>query len=157
MKRPNGFLHPNPPEVSPSSLSKGDWHYHFHLRFTSITGQVPMSPPHGLLLNQSCPMASSRARLLTAAELRAGARAWEWPRGAAGFCAARRSRAVTRVSLGPAALRPPPRRPEGVLGLQRGRPFKLASVRPSGFPAPLQGYLGAEPWKGSVSRRPASV
>lgn len=123
------------PEVSPCLHSQTDSGIIiFHPRFTPIRGQVPMTPPCGLLLNQSSPSASSVARgfwlpLSSGAEPRARLQSGT-PGAPRGSALPGAPQAVTRVSLRPAApLRLPPRAHRAP-----ARPFKLASVRLSGSP-----------------------
>lgn len=45
-----------------TSLSKGEWHYHFSSTSHINHRWVPMSPPRGLSVSQSCPQTSFTAR-----------------------------------------------------------------------------------------------
>lgn len=138
MKCPTGFLYPNLPEVGPCLLlQKESGIIVFHLRLTSITGQVPRSPPRGLLLNRRPAQPGSGL-------------------GAPPGSASPGSRAllVTRVSLPPASLRAPhapnPRAPRAPA--DRSRSHRPAC--PLGVPGSSPGYLGAEPRRGLSPQAP---
>ncbi|XP_044914020.1 TATA box-binding protein-like 1 isoform X4 [Felis catus] len=113
-----------------------------------------MTPPCGLLLNQSCPSASSVARgfwlqLSSGAEARASLKSGT-PGAPRGSALPGAPQAVTRVSLPRAApLRPPPRAHR-----TPARPFKLASVRLSGSPDSRATWAQSRE-RVSVPRRPA--
>lgn len=119
------WLHtPKSPEVSPPLFSQKDSGFIiFHPGVTPIRGQVPMIPPCGLLLNQSCPLASSRVRdfwlqqLSSGTEARACLRVGLWGRLRVLHCLALpkpllESRSRRQLLLG---------HPRGLIGPQRGR------------------------------------